>query len=85
MSLILLFHVDAVIWQIKQIEVELQNNCEEDLLFFHSLLLSARVLIYGCKYSGTKPNMLHYFYLPNNVKSTEYLRAKHNNTLFYKN
>jgi len=36
---------------------QLQNSCEKEL-FINSLLLSARFLIYRCKYSGTKPNML---------------------------
>jgi len=59
---------------------QLQNNCEKEL-FINSLLLSARFLIYRCKYSGTKPNMLQYFNLLNNIKSTEYLIAKRNNKI----
>jgi len=41
---------------------QLQNSCEKEL-FINSLLFSARFLIYRCKYSGTKPNMLQYFNL----------------------
>jgi len=59
---------------------QLQNSSEKEL-FIDSLLLFACFLIYRCKYSGTKTNMLKYFNLLNNVKPTEYLIAKRNNKI----
>ena len=44
--------------------------------FLNSLLLSARFLIYRCKHSNTKPNMLQYFNSLSITKQTEYIIAK---------
>ena len=44
--------------------------------FLNSLLLSARFLMYRCKYSNTKPNMLQYFNSLSITKQTEYIIAK---------
>ena len=49
--------------------------------FLNSLLLSARFLIYRCKYSNTKPNMLQYFNSLSITKQTEYIIAKKNSKL----
>ena len=49
--------------------------------FLNSLLLSARFLIYRCKYSNAKPNMLQYFNSLSITKQTEYIVAKKNSKL----
>ena len=47
--------------------------------FLNSLLLSVRFLIYRCKYSYTKPNMLQYFNFVYITKQSEYIIAEKNN------
>ena len=51
------------------------------VVFLSQLLLCARFLIYRCKYSKSKPDMLQYFNLINLVKQSEYIIAKQNNKL----
>ena len=47
---------------------------------FLNFLLSAPFLIYRCKYSNTKPNMLQYFNSLSITKQTEYIIAKKKNS-----
>ena len=49
--------------------------------FGNQLLLCARFLIYRCKYSKSKPDMLQYINSINLVKQLEYIIAKQNNKL----
>ena len=49
--------------------------------FLNGLLICARFLIYRCKYSKSKPDMLQYFNLINLAKKSEYIMAKQNNKL----
>ena len=44
--------------------------------FLSSLLFSAQFLMYRCKYSYTKPNMLQYFNFLYIAKQSEYVIAK---------
>ena len=49
--------------------------------FLNGLLICGRFLIYKCKYSKSKPDMLQYFNLISLVKKSEYIIAKQNNKL----
>ena len=49
--------------------------------FFNGLLICARFLIYRCKYSKSKPDMLQNFNLINLANTLEYIIAKQNNKL----
>ena len=52
-----------------------QENCI-DYKFLNNLMLVARLFIYRCKYSKSKPNMLKYFNLLKIIKKYEYIIAK---------
>ena len=49
--------------------------------FLNGLLLYARFLIYRCKYSKLRPNMMQYFNLIDSIKHSEYFIAKMKNKL----
>ena len=49
--------------------------------FINGLLLCARFLIYRCRISKSKPNMIQYFNIVTSVKNSEYLIAKRKNKL----
>ena len=55
------------------------KNCNGGFQFVNGLLLYARFLIYRCKYSKSRPNMVQYFNLLNSIKQSEYVIAKKKN------
>ena len=52
----------------------LENN--DIFQYINALLLCARFLIYQCKYSKRKPNVVQYFNLVNSIRQSEYFIAK---------
>ena len=85
------FWNDVFDWILARFHINIPLNNFHKLFGFHAqyvnnklanlVLLSARFLIYQCKYSKTTPNMLQCFYAIESVKKSEHYTAKKHNKL----